>query len=79
MWKILLNDGSEYVVKWCGANSGVLWIDGLVMTILEAIPIFSDQTKTSHIIAPGNVSHDGYINLIHISAADGLVKVALRQ
>ena len=79
MWKILLADNTELDVSWCGANQGVLWIDGLTTTLMEAITIFSDPVKTAHIIAPGNVSHDGYTNLIHLSLTEGLVKVALRK
>lgn len=79
MWKLLLNGGSELDIDWCGESEGVLWINGLQMTILEAVTIFSDTSKTSHIVAPGDIAHDGYTQLIHLSLNEGLVKVALRK
>jgi hypothetical protein len=78
--KIQLNDGSELEVNWCGAAEGVLWIDGLNLTLLEALPIFSNPSKTASITAPDEKVHTGYTQLIHISINyDGLVKVALRK
>lgn len=79
MWKILLNGGTELDVKWCGASDGVLWVNGLAMSIQEAAVIFSDTSKTSHIVAPGDIAHDGYTQLIHLSLNEGLIKIALRK
>lgn len=78
--KILLNDGTELEMAWCGASDGILWVDGLHLTLMEAFVIFSDFTKTTKIIAPIDIVHEGYITLIHVSLNfDGLVKVALRK
>lgn len=79
-WPITLNNNQTFQVKWCGAADGVLWIDGLDMTFVEAVVLFTDITNTSHIVAYGNVEHDGYTELIHLSLDyGGLVKVALRK
>lgn len=78
--KIKLSDETELDVNWCGAAEGVLWVDGLHLTLLEAMATFSDPLKTTSITAPDEKVHDGYTNLIHISINyDGLVKVALRK
>ena len=78
--KIKLSDETELDVNWCGAAEGVLWIDGLHLTLLEAMAIFSDPLKTTSITAPDEKVHVGYTQLIHISINyDGLVKVALRK
>lgn len=79
MWKILLADNTELPVTWCGANQGVLWVDGLTTTLMEAITIFSDSTKTARIVAPGGIIHENYTNLIHLSLTEGLLKVALKK
>lgn len=78
---IHLNDDSELEVAWCGAAEGVLWVDGLNLTMMEALTIFSDKTKTSIVTTnPQGAVHEGYTNLIHISNTyDGLTKVALRK
>lgn len=79
LMKILLNDATELRISWCGAADGILWVDGLSLTLAEALVIFSDPTKTAHIIAPGERVHDGYTTLIYLSLYDGLVKVALKK
>ena len=78
--KILLNDGTELEIDWCGASDGVLWADGLHLTLMEAIAIFSDITKTCKIVAPIDIIHTGYTKLIHLNLSfEGLTKVALRK
>jgi len=79
LWPIVLNDGVTFQVQWCGASDGVLWIKGLDISLLEASAVFSDVNKTSRIIAYGNIEHEGYIKLIHLSLQEGLVKVALHK
>jgi gentisate 1,2-dioxygenase len=79
LWPITLNNNQTFHVRWCGAADGVLWIDGLDMTLAEAVALFSDTAKTSHIVAYDSVEHDGYTQLIHLSLSEGLVKVALRK
>lgn len=79
-WPITLNNTITYQIGWCGAADGVLWIDGLDMTLSEAVTLFSDTVNTSHIVAYESTEHDGYTELIHLSLNyDGLVKVALRK
>jgi len=78
--KIRLNDGDELDVSWCGASEGILWVDGLNLSLADAATLFSDPAKTSTIIAPVNIIHTGYTNLMHISINyDGLIKVALKK
>ena len=78
--KIKLSDETELDVNWCGASEGILWVDGLHSTLLEAMAIFSDPLKTTSITAPDEKVHTGYTQLIHVSINyDGLVKVALRK
>ena len=78
--KIKLSDETELDVNWCGAAEGVLWVDGLSLTFVEALGIFSNASKTASIIAPDEKVHVGYTQLIHVSINyDGLVKVALRK
>ncbi len=78
---ITLNDDTTISVVWCGVSEGVLWADGLPMTLLEAMTIFSDNTKTSKItVALPETIHEGYTELIHVSTNyDGAIKVALRK
>lgn len=78
---ITLYDGTILEVKWCGSAEGVLWADGLSMTFLEALTMFSDKTKTAKItVSPTEIVHEDYTNLIHMSTNyDGLIKVALRK
>jgi len=46
----------------------------------EALPIFSNPEKTSVITVYGDVVHENYINLIHLSVEqDGQVRIALRK
>ena len=79
-WPMTLNDGSEHRVTMCGAAEGVLWIYLVNSTMQEALPIFSDPEKTSVITAYGDVVHENYITLIHLSVEqDGLVRIALRK
>lgn len=78
--KILLNDGTELDVTWCGDADGILWIDGLHLTLMEAITIFSDVDRIYKIVAPVDIVHNGYTKLIHLSfSRGGLTKVALRR
>lgn len=77
--KILLNDNTELEVAWCDAADGVLWANGLHLTFMEAVTIFSDLAKTSKIVGSMDIVFEGYTNLIHISLYKGLVKVALRK
>lgn len=79
LWPVKLNDETEFQVRWCGAADGFLWIDGLDISLSDAAIIFSDPTKTSHIVAYGTFEHDGYTKLVHLSIYDGLTKVALRK
>ena len=78
---IQLNDEAVLNVSWCGASEGILWVDGLSMTLLEALTIFSDSSKTSIItVQPEAKIHEGYTTLIHLSVTyGGLTKVALRK
>ena len=76
---ILLNDGTEFNVRWCGAAEGILWIDGLNLSFADAIAIFSNPEKTARITAFGGIEHDGYITVIHMSLYEGLLKLALRK
>lgn len=79
--QLQLADNTIYQVTRCGESSNNnLWIDGLDMTLVEAVAIFSDPTKSSHIVAYGNVEHDGYTKLIHVSLSnEELIKVALKK
>ena len=80
MNKILLNDNTELEIERCGASEGVLWTVLPGLTMLEAMTIFSDTSKTSKIIAYNDFEYLGYTELIHISIDyDGAIKVALRQ
>ena len=63
--KITLNDGLELEVKWCGASEGVLWIDGIKMDLIDAVNTFSNPDKTARIVAPYDITYDGYIKLIN--------------
>ena len=77
---VLLNDGSIYEIKRCGASDGILWTVLYNLSIIDAAVIFSDYLKTSHIVAFGDFIYVGYTDLIYISLDyDGLVKVALRK
>ena len=79
LWPVTLNNNDTFQVKWCGAADGILWIDGLDMTLSEAVTLFSDTDNTFRIVAYNSIEHDGYTQLIHLSLNEGLVKVALRK
>lgn len=79
-WPLKLNNGAEYMVNWAGAADGILWISGLDIPFIEAVNLFSFSGNTSTIVAPGNIIHDGYTTLLHVSLeSDGTIKIALRK
>lgn len=79
-YKLLLSDNTELDISAAGAAEGILWIWLPEMSILEAALIFSDHNKTRTITAYGDVVHEGYTELIHLSTEyEGGIKVALRK
>lgn len=50
MYKIRLNDASEYTVRWCGENSGILVIDLVCdLSLLGVATVFSNAEAVSKI------------------------------
>ena len=80
MWKIKLADDTELNIGYCGVSEGIMWIALPELAMMDAFQIFSDKTRTQTIVAYGDVVHEGYTDLIHLSIEyDGGVKVALRK
>lgn len=79
MWKLKLNDGTEFDMKMCGAADGVLWIEMPGLGMLEAATIFSDKEKTKVITAYENVVHENYTKLISLILREETISIALRK
>lgn len=90
MPKIILTDGTEFDCNFCGVSStGVIYIDLLNTTMLEAITAFGDKEKVSKIIYrtfQGEESHDMEYNnfsvligLQLVQNLDGITRVSMRR
>ena len=78
-WPVVLNDGTILSVYYCGASDGVLWMDGIEMSIMDCASLFANTSVSSKIIAYGDIEHLGYTKVVSLSLNDGVVKVALRR
>lgn len=88
--KIILTDGTEFDCNFCGVSStGVIYIDLLNVSMLEAIQAFGDTEKVSKIIyrtSQGeNINDSEYNNfsvLIGIQLVQnlqGITRVSMRR
>ena len=86
MTKVILADGQEFPVIWCGAAEGVLWINFTEGTgsFAELVQTFSDPEKTSRIVRTYDfegmeTEFDNYTELINIHKDyEGAYMLALR-
>ena len=81
-----LNNGTEYECPFCGlAAVGILYVDILGVTLLDALTAFSATANTRHMenIAGGETAvYDGYTKIIGVEYAyndSSAVRVALRR
>lgn len=81
-----LNNGKIYDCPFCGlASVGILYVDILGVTLVEALAAFSDPANTRHMeyIAGGKTTvYDGYTKIIGVEYAyndSSAVRVAQRR
>lgn len=86
MPKFEIANGTAYDCPFCGlASVGILYVDILGVTLLDALTAFSASTNTRHMeyIAGGKtVVYDGYTKIIGVEYAyndSSAVRVALRR
>ena len=86
MPKFKLGYGAEYASPFCGlAAVGILYVDILGVTLLDALTAFSASANTRHMeyIAGGETSvYEGYTKIIGVEYAyndSRAVRVALRR
>lgn len=81
-----LNNGKIYDCPFCGlASVGILYVDILGVTLIDALTAFSASANTRHMeyIAGGETTvYDGYTKIIGVEYAyndSSAVRVALRR
>ena len=81
-----LNNGTEYECPFCGlASVGILYVDILGVTLLDALTAFSVTDNTRHmeyIAGEETEAYDGYTKIIGVEYAyndSRAVRVALRR
>lgn len=86
MPKFKLGNGSEYASLFCGlAAVGILYVDILGVTLLDALTAFSDFANTRHmeyIAGEETTVYEGYTKIIGVEYAyndSSAVRVALRR
>ena len=88
--KIILTDETEFDCNFCGVSStGVIYIDLLNTTMLEAITAFGDKEKVSKIIyrtfqgeEPHDMEYNNFSVLIGLQLVqnlDGITRVSMRR
>ncbi len=88
--KIILTDGTEFDCNFCGVSStGVIYIDLLNSTMLQAITAFGDKEKVSKIIYRTS-REDGFqdaeynnfsvlIGIQDVQNLQGITRVSMRR
>lgn len=86
MPKFKITNGTAYDCPFCGlASVGILYVDILGVTLLDALTAFSASANTRHMeyIAGGKTTvYDGYTKIIGVEYAyndSSAVRVALRR
>lgn len=79
-----LADASKLECALCGyaRTTGRLLIEVVGLTLMEAVKIFDDPSKTATIAMPyddGNKVYSGFVVLESIDVTDGGVRVSLRR
>lgn len=82
--QIKLADDSEYDCTLCGyaRTTGRLLIEVVGLTLMEAVKIFDDPSKTASITMPyddGDKVYSGFVVLDSIDVTDTGVRVSLRR
>lgn len=84
--KIILEDGTEFDCNFCGVSStGVIYIDLLNVTMLDAISEFSDKEKNGNIIyrtSGGDAEYKNFNVLIgvqYVQNLSGITRVSMRR
>lgn len=81
--KLILNDGTEIDGGRAGYAQGFLWLHFTGYSFFDAAMMFSDSTKTQHIIFQyGEMQDvfDGFTECVHVSIdMDGQVSVCLTK
>ena len=88
--KIILADGTEFDCNFCGvSSSGVMYIDLLNLSMINAVTLFSNADKTSKIIyrtTQGEKIQDAEYNnftvmmgVQYVQNLDGTTRVSMRR
>lgn len=88
--KIILTDGTEFDCNFCGvSSSGVMYIDLLNLSMIDAVTLFSNADKTSKIIyrtSQGKKIQDTEYNnfsvlmgVQYVQNLDGITRVSMRR
>lgn len=83
MYKLILADGTTLNVGLCGTyDGGPLYIDVIGKTFTECAQIFSDTTKTVHMVYDTTleqIEYTGYTELRALNLENGYISITMRK